>query len=213
MKFDELIHELECDYGRIDFRERLMLRRAYDVMPEKEEIEHVCHKVDKWDSEHRFYAFQNIGEISKNIWHIDESEDGRYPKCNVIKWFKTREDVEYYLRNLKSDKELEKENEQLRKDLEELTFTNEYQRVISDKNEYISVLESENAELKADGPKWYTPDKKLPEECTTVVAYGFDDVEPTTFHFVCSDQWEWLPRRIAVLSNEQIKKWCNIPGE
>lgn len=72
-------------------------------------------------------------------------------------------------------------------------------------------LEKENAELKAGGPKWYTPDEKLPEECTTVVAYGFDDIEPTTYHFVCSDQWEWLPRRIAVLSNEQIKKWCNIP--
>lgn len=36
MKFDELIHELECDHGRINFRERLMLRRAYDVVPEKE---------------------------------------------------------------------------------------------------------------------------------------------------------------------------------
>lgn len=34
MTFDELIHELECDYGRINFRERLMLRRAYDVVPE-----------------------------------------------------------------------------------------------------------------------------------------------------------------------------------
>ena len=101
MKFDELIHELECDYGRINFRERLMLRRAYDAVPEKEETEHVCHKVDKWDSEHRFYAFQKIGVISKNIWHINESEDGSYPKCNVIKWFRTREDVEYYLKNNK----------------------------------------------------------------------------------------------------------------
>ena len=105
MKFDELIHELECDYERINFREILMLRRAYDVVPEKEETELVCHKVDKWDTEHRFYAFQKIGEISKNIWHINESEDGRYPKCNVIKWFKTREDVEYYLKNIKNDKE------------------------------------------------------------------------------------------------------------
>lgn len=105
MKFDELIQELESDFGRIDFREIVMLRRAYDVMPEKEETDFVCHKVDKWDSEHRFYAFQNIGEISKNIWHIDESEDGSYPKCNTVKWFKTREDVEYYLRNIKSVKE------------------------------------------------------------------------------------------------------------
>ena len=37
MKFNELIHELECDYGRINFRERLMLRRAYDVIPEQED--------------------------------------------------------------------------------------------------------------------------------------------------------------------------------
>ena len=44
MKFEELIHELECDYGRIDFRERLMLRRAYDVVPEKEETKLICHK-------------------------------------------------------------------------------------------------------------------------------------------------------------------------
>ena len=105
MTFDKLFEEIEGEFGRINFRERLMLRRAYDVVPEKEETELVCHKVDKWDSEHRFYAFQNVGEISKNIWHIDESEDGSYPKCNVIKWFKTREDVEYYLRNIKSVKE------------------------------------------------------------------------------------------------------------
>ena len=101
MKYDELIHELESDFGRINFRERVMLRRAYDVMPEKEETERICHKVDKWDSEHRYYAYQNIGEISENIWHIDTSENGSYPKCNVIKWFKTEEDVKYYLRNIK----------------------------------------------------------------------------------------------------------------
>ena len=112
MEFEELIHELECDYGRINFRERLMLRRAYDVQP-KEKITNKVHnfvnsvmlasgvKVDKWDSEHKYYAYQSIGEISKNIWHIDESEDGRYPKCNVIKWFKTEKDVKYYLRNIK----------------------------------------------------------------------------------------------------------------
>lgn len=41
MKFNELIHELECDYGRINFREKLMLRRAYDAVPEKDEIEYV----------------------------------------------------------------------------------------------------------------------------------------------------------------------------
>lgn len=99
MKFSELIDELEQEYGRLNFRERLMLRRAYDVVPEKEEQDSVSHKVDKWDSEHRFYAYQLLSEISQNKWHIKESEDGRYPKCNVIKWFKTREDVEYYLKN------------------------------------------------------------------------------------------------------------------
>lgn len=67
------------------------------------------------------------------------------------------------------------------------------------------------AGLKAG--RWHTPDEKLPEECTTVVAYGLGDEEPTTFYFVCSDQWEWIPRRIAVLTNEQIKKWCEIPKE
>ena len=101
MKFEELIHELESDFGRINFREKVMLRRAYDVMPEKEETERICHKVDKWDCEHKYYAYQGIGEISKNIWHIDVSEDGSYPKCNTVKWFKTEEDVKYYLRNIK----------------------------------------------------------------------------------------------------------------
>jgi len=112
MEFEELIHELECDYGRINFRERLMLRRAYDVQSKEKITNKVMNfvnsvmlasgvKVDKWDSEHRYYAYQSIGEISENIWHIDTSEDGSYPKCNVIKWFKTEEDVKYYLRNLK----------------------------------------------------------------------------------------------------------------
>ena len=45
MTFDALIHELECDYGRINFRERLMLRRAYDVVPEKE-IENIPNSIE-----------------------------------------------------------------------------------------------------------------------------------------------------------------------
>lgn len=55
MTFDELIHELECDYGRINFRERLMLRRAYDVVPEKEleaqiREDRLCEHCDQYKS-------------------------------------------------------------------------------------------------------------------------------------------------------------------
>lgn len=96
MKFDELIHELECDYGRINFRERLMLRRAYDVVPEKEETDLVCHKVDKWDSEHRFYAY---GNLSDKTWKIEESKKGNSTGYPYVGWFKTREDAVYYLKN------------------------------------------------------------------------------------------------------------------
>ncbi len=65
----------------------------------KKAVATITGKSDKWDSEHRFYAWQSISEIPLNKWHIDESENGSYPKCNVIKWFKTKEDVEYYLKN------------------------------------------------------------------------------------------------------------------
>lgn len=41
------------------------------------------------------------------------------------------------------------ENTKLRKDLEELTITNNYQKVISDKNEQISFLETRLAEAKS----------------------------------------------------------------
>ena len=37
MTFDKLFEEIEGEFGRINFRERLMLRKAYDIMTEKEE--------------------------------------------------------------------------------------------------------------------------------------------------------------------------------
>ena len=37
MTFGQLLRDIERDYGRINFRERLMLRRAYNVIPEPEE--------------------------------------------------------------------------------------------------------------------------------------------------------------------------------
>lgn len=67
------------------------------------------------------------------------------------------------------------------------------------------------AGLKVDRQKWHKPSEKLPEECSLVLAYDFEDSEPALFEFVASDTWEWMPRRIAVLSNDQIKCWCEIP--
>lgn len=67
------------------------------------------------------------------------------------------------------------------------------------------------AGLKAGRPKWHKPSEKLPEECSAVLAYDFEDSEPALFRFVASDTWEYLPRRIAWLSNDQIKSWCEIP--
>lgn len=94
----------------------------------------------------------------------------------------------------------------------------------------IAELEKENAELKEElknnenlatvaymqgaeryKPKWHKPSEKLPEECSLVLAFAFDDSEPALFEFVASDTWEWMPRRIASLSNDQIKCWCEIP--
>ncbi len=45
------------------------------------------------------------------------------------------------------------ENTKLRKDLEELTITNNYQKVISDKNEQISFLEAQIEKMKFDAVK------------------------------------------------------------
>lgn len=67
------------------------------------------------------------------------------------------------------------------------------------------------AGLGASRPKWHKPSEKLPAECSLVLAFDFDDSEPALFKFVTSDTWEWMPRRIAFLSNDQIKCWCEIP--
>lgn len=67
------------------------------------------------------------------------------------------------------------------------------------------------AGLEAGRPKWHKPSEKLPAECSLVLAFDFDDSEPALFKFVTSDTWEWMPRRIAFLSNDQIKCWCEIP--
>ncbi len=67
------------------------------------------------------------------------------------------------------------------------------------------------AGLKAGRPKWHKPSEKLPEECSLVLAFEFEDSEPTLFEFVTSNTWEWMPRRIACLHNDQIKCWCEIP--
>lgn len=65
--------------------------------------------------------------------------------------------------------------------------------------------------FKAGRPKWHKPSEKLPADCSLVLAYDFEDSEPALFEFVTSNTWEWMPRRIACLSNDQIKRWCEIP--
>lgn len=51
------------------------------------------------------------------------------------------------------------------------------------------------------------------EDCKDYLAIALDDTEPSLYMYLASDegQWEWEPRRIAVLSNDQIKAWCEIP--
>lgn len=58
--------------------------------------------------------------------------------------------------------------------------------------------------------EWHKPSEKLPEECSLVLAYSFDDTEPSLWKFVTSDQWEWLPKRIVFCSNDQIRMWKEI---
>lgn len=59
--------------------------------------------------------------------------------------------------------------------------------------------------------------KDLPtEDCKDYLAIGLDDTEPSIYMYLAGDdetegQWEWEPRRIACLSNDQIKAWCEIP--
>ena len=71
--------------------------------------------------------------------------------------------------------------------------------------------ESFLAGLNEGKPKWHKPSEKLPADCSLVLAFGFEDSEPALFEFVTSNTWEWMPRRIACLSNDQIKCWCEIP--
>ena len=82
-------------------------------------------------------------------------------------------------------------------------------------------FEATKAEIKEDvcnafkdgynkANEWHKPCEKLPEDCSLVLAYGFDDTEPSLYEFVASDCWEWMPRRIASLSNDQIRLWKEI---
>lgn len=58
--------------------------------------------------------------------------------------------------------------------------------------------------------EWHKPSEKLPEECTLVLAYLFEDTKPTMCKYVVSDQWECLPRRILFCSNDQVRLWKEI---
>ena len=58
--------------------------------------------------------------------------------------------------------------------------------------------------------EWHKPSEKLPEECSLVLAFDFEDTEPSLYYFVASDCWEWMPRRIAYFSNDQIRMWKEI---
>lgn len=62
----------------------------------------------------------------------------------------------------------------------------------------------------AEANRWYKPSEKLPKDCTLVLAYGFDDKDPSVYEYVGPDTWEWMPRRIAVLDNSQIRLWKEI---
>ena len=58
--------------------------------------------------------------------------------------------------------------------------------------------------------EWHKPSEKLPEECSLVLAYLFDETEPTICEYVVSDQWECLPKRFVFCSNDQVRKWKEI---
>ena len=58
--------------------------------------------------------------------------------------------------------------------------------------------------------EWHKPGEKLPEECSLVLAYLFEEAEPTICEYVVSDQWECLPRRIVYCSNDQVRMWKEI---
>ena len=58
--------------------------------------------------------------------------------------------------------------------------------------------------------EWHKPSEKLPEECSLVLAYLFEETEPTICEYVVSNQWECLPKRIVFCSNDQVRKWKEI---
>lgn len=58
--------------------------------------------------------------------------------------------------------------------------------------------------------EWRNPSEKLPEECSLVLAYLFEETEPTICKYVVSNQWECLPKRIVFCSNDQVRKWKEI---
>ena len=58
--------------------------------------------------------------------------------------------------------------------------------------------------------EWHKPSEKLPEECSLVLAYLFEETEPTVCEYVVSDQWECLPKRIVFCSNDQVRMWKEI---
>lgn len=58
--------------------------------------------------------------------------------------------------------------------------------------------------------EWHKPSEKLPEECTLVLAYLFEETEPTLCKYIVSNQWECLPKRIVFCSNDQVRKWKEI---
>ena len=93
MTFHKLLEELKSDFGRINIRERMMLRRAYDAVPDDM---HVYHKVNEWDTEHRYYAYKTVLATE---WSIGKLSRKGYPKCNYIGFFATEDDVKYFLKN------------------------------------------------------------------------------------------------------------------
>ncbi len=71
-------------------------------------------------------------------------------------------------------------------------------------DEFGQMFQAFLAGLKAGKTKWHKPSEKLPAGCSLVLAYDFEDSEPALFRFVTSNTWEWMPRRIAWLNNDQI---------
>ena len=77
--------------------------------------------------------------------------------------------------------------------------------------------------LKENVPKmvfWHDLTKNpgdLPKaDCRNYLAISIFDDEPAIYHYIAggeNGQWEAMPHRVAYMSNDQIKKWCEIPKE